>query len=327
VIKSMLALVGLGVLISVFSGTVGTTSSLIFFSGGIGATDFWQAIAVFTVLTVALAGLMFVISVAMVSPPSANRAPIVRAYLTAAWLVIGAYMLIWSAIITDHGPIIAWVIIVVIIGCATMLVSVSERDTWGARLRGMIPRNFVLRRLAFLFYSGASGGVAWTVIMIGVTIAIAWRWGVSFSGYGNHGDLNECLDACTPMALYFFAYAMTALMIRRRLLRHWITPNNTYALALILMAIGTVAPLAIGWIVSGQPFYRMPAEYYLTMPFVMFVDNHVRDTAWWFAGVWAGGIAVMSLPWFFARTRQFQPLASESAAAIEAGPEPVNTDA
>lgn len=327
VIKSMLALVGLGVLISVFSGTIGTTSSLLFFGGGIGASGFWQVVAVFSVLTVALTGLMFVVSVAMVSPPSANRAIIVRTYLTVVWLIIGGYMLIWSTIITDHGPVLAWLIITVIIGCATMLVSVSERDTWGARLRGMIPRNFVLRRLAFMFYSGASGGVAWTVITVGATVAVAWWWGVNFSSFGSHGDLNECLDTCTPMMLYFFAYSMTAMLIRRRLLSTWITPNNTYALALILMAIGTVAPLAIGWIVSGQSFYRMPAEYYLTMPFVMFVNDHVRETAWWFAGVWAGGIAVMSLPWFFARTRQFQPLASEPAATAEAGPETVNTDA
>ena len=330
VLKSMLALVGLGTLITVFSMTIGMTSSLIFYSGGIGASDFWQGMAVFAVLTIALTGLMYVVSVAMVSPPSSNRALIVRVYLTAAWLVIGGYMFIWSRIITDHAPVIAWVILTVCIGCVAMLASVSERDAWGARLRGMIPRNFLLRRLAFVFYSGAAGGVAWIVILVAATGTLAWWWGTTFSSYSNHHDLNECLDLCIPMVLYFFAYAMTAMMIRRRLMRRLITPNNTYALTLILMAIGTILPLTIGWIVSGKTFYRMPSEYYLTMPFVMFVNDHVRQTAWWFGSVWAGGILVMSLPWFFARARQFQPLPSTPAPvepSESASPEPDNPDA
>ena len=66
---------------------------------GVGATmagrDFWIGTLTYTGIVSAVAGLFFVLSVALISPPSANRALPVRAYLTAAWLLGGLLCLGW----------------------------------------------------------------------------------------------------------------------------------------------------------------------------------------------------------------------------------------
>jgi len=306
-VRSMLALIGLGTLISVFFMNFALVGNVMLWGMGISYSDpeFWIGLAATVSVLASVIGLLFVISVAMVSPPSSNRALIVRTYLTGVWLAFGVACFVWSGMIRDHLPIIFWFVTTMLAGCVAILIVVSERDHYGARLRGMIPKNFVLRRLAFVFYSGAAGGVAWTVGLLAVTVFIAWWW--ADHGYRNQHELYYSLESFTPLAMYFLAYALTALMIRRKLLSRLISPSNTYALALILMAIGTIVPFALSLMLVDRPWYRLQSDWYVTVPFMVFEDR-LNTTAWWFVGIWTGLIVALSLPWFFKRSAAFQPI-------------------
>ena len=72
----------------IISALIGT--SFVMMRSGMGAMmsgkDFWISVATTVGIGLALTGLLFVLTVALVSPPSANRALPVRIYLTAIWL-------------------------------------------------------------------------------------------------------------------------------------------------------------------------------------------------------------------------------------------------
>src|ERR1039457_4492823 len=83
-----------------------------FMRSGIGAMmggrNFW--IGTLTAVGVGLAavGLFFILSVALISPPSANRALPVRIYLTAIWLLGGLLSFSWVAQTGDATRMLAW---------------------------------------------------------------------------------------------------------------------------------------------------------------------------------------------------------------------------
>ena len=88
----------------------GVIGSLIGFSfefmrSGVGAMmaerNFWIGTLTAASIGIAVTGLFFVLSVALISPPSANRALPPRVYLTVFWLVGGLLTLSW--VVRDGG--------------------------------------------------------------------------------------------------------------------------------------------------------------------------------------------------------------------------------
>ncbi len=90
-LKLLLGLFGLGSLCTLFG--YGMATSVVLLDEGLGSRmdtlDFWLVAGALVLAVVAVIGLLFMWSVAIVSPPSLNRALPVRLYLLGFWLVTG----------------------------------------------------------------------------------------------------------------------------------------------------------------------------------------------------------------------------------------------
>ncbi|HET7626166.1 MAG TPA: hypothetical protein VFM25_12965, partial [Verrucomicrobiae bacterium] len=124
-----------------------------------GSGQFWMRF--FTTCILALAGglLFYFLSVAMISPISANRALPVRSYITVSW-ILGGLFGVYEAIAKSSGLwTLTWSRISYFILCASLVVIVSNHDELSVRVRRAIPQNPAKRALAFLFFNGAAGGL------------------------------------------------------------------------------------------------------------------------------------------------------------------------
>ena len=92
-------------------------------------------------------------------PPSANRTLPVRLYALLLTAASGAAAYAWARHVRAAPPVYIWMVFGVALAATHMQVAVSERDRWGPRVARAIPRRAWLRPAAFVFYSGAAGGV------------------------------------------------------------------------------------------------------------------------------------------------------------------------
>ena len=292
-LRSLLWLGGLGALLAAYSAVTSWGWNVVTFGlgGTIGSADFWIGVAMLVGEFAAGMGLLYLVSVAIISPPSANRALPVRLYMTILWLAIAAAAFGATVYYGTHAPVAGWVFQATPILLLAVLITISERDDWGPRIARSIPKNRLLRPFAFLLYSGNAGGSLWAVLMLALTLGGAWFWAeqglYASSGFGT-GALFDVLDIFIPLSLYVVAYGLTALLIRRTPLRDALPPSSTYALALVLMAVGTIAPFVLALLVSRSPWYELSRDWFITVPFIVFDTNEDHPEAWWFSGIWAG---------------------------------------
>src|SRR5262249_12470603 len=121
---------------------------------------------------VTVTGLLFAWSVAVVSPPSSNRALPVRFYVLAGWLVTGGVAVLLTRRFRVPIPLDLWMDTVVILLCAQVPTSINDGGQGGPRVARTIPQRWWLRGPAFLLYSGAGGGVLFSVLLLALTIAL-----------------------------------------------------------------------------------------------------------------------------------------------------------
>ncbi len=125
-------------------------------------------------------GLLQVLSAAMLSPKPANRMLVPRIYTTVCWGLSGLVLGAWCWHEGTGEPLIAWLIPGTMLFSGFAVMAMGERDAWSRRVRKRIPRNPLLRVLAFLFYTGSAGGLAWSALMFGATLGVCacWDWAV-----------------------------------------------------------------------------------------------------------------------------------------------------
>ena len=282
---------------------------------GVGAMmagrDFWIGTLTYTGIVSAVAGLFFVLSVALISPPSANRAFPVRAYLTAAWLLGGLLCLGWVIHSGDAEVILAWVYPTFIIMMLALLASIGNADLLSLRVQRTIPRSKINRLPAFLFFNGAAGGLLWVGAVLVVTGFAAWSillWFPVRVGAPSHD-----LRWFAITAAYAFAYSLTALFIQRRFMAR--RPPKLASLLAVLLAGGwAVAPSIFLFFVNRltwqsiegfQPgnifnFFSLREEHDLAL--------HVPFAFGWLAIAW-----LINGRWFMQRVKNFQPPAPAAA--------------
>src|SRR5579875_2117160 len=165
-LKLLLGLVGFGFLTILFSGTMEFSQELLRFGLGshLDSVEFWLVAGAVAITLVAVIGLLFTWSVAIVSPPSSNRALPVRLYLLSFWLVTGGLAGLLAYYFRVPIPLYFWEWANLTLLCAQLLVVINEREQWGLRVRRTIPRRGWLRGPLFLLYSGSAGGVLFTVL-------------------------------------------------------------------------------------------------------------------------------------------------------------------
>src|SRR5262249_58597456 len=106
--------------------------------------EFWGPASVMALLIVAAIGLVFFWSVAIVNPPSANRALPVRLYLLGAWLVTGACFGGWGYWMSEAMPVFIWMVASAMLFCLQLMIAINEREQWAPRAAPTIPRRCVL---------------------------------------------------------------------------------------------------------------------------------------------------------------------------------------
>lgn len=297
-------------------------------------TDFQKRakLVTFMLFIAAVCGLFFLMTAALLSPPTSNRALPVRAYLSAVWLVsaVIAVLLNFGLISADFMPFKVWAVAWSIIWCLAALVAGSERETLGPRVRAQIPLRSKTNMGAFMLYSGAAGGLFWVSCMVFMTlvfgVAASFMLGYIFTKGTN--DLSGVRDIVLRIAIadgMTLGYVLLAGFLRRRFAPHATQPVHTGFWAVALMGMGVLVPLMAVFMFKGTKDFSGVC---MAFPFTPLIQMDTYSS-------WRGGdflasacLAVIllvlgftfSLPWLIAQAAVFrtQPKPQEGGADARA---------
>jgi len=215
----------------------------------------WVQVATATAMLLLGAGLLFVLSVACVSPSASNRAFLPRVYATSA-IVLSYFVVLFSAAqMDDLEFMFAWFFGWFVFLLVATLISSGERRDPGARvLNGRLMRRPLTRPIGIVFSSGAHAGLLWCAVMtallvLGIVMAVPlsdWMFG-GVSTYGWSDDASEgILVVCVAMTMAI-AYNLFAIALRDGPLRRFskgtvMTPAITM---LLIAAVSVVPPIGI----------------------------------------------------------------------------------
>jgi hypothetical protein len=339
-LKIVLLLVGFLALLFQLYLAVGTSVVLVLEGGGMrmDRPEFWAAFAAAVTGVLALMGLLFVWSVALVSPPSANRALRVRLYNLAVW-VVTAVAAGWGTCYIKHPELLyTWQVLMLILFGLQLVISINERDRWGPRVTRAIPHNGLLRFLAFLTYSGAAGGLLYGLLMLALTIglgAAAVYWWQDHFSFRVRSEPGRVAMVLTIICLYVYAYALSAVLCRRAFFSDRLKPVFTWVLMVVLVGLGSALPYLVILVVPENSL-RFESEntwVLLPNPFASaYVSYNPRSTTqifdfdWWcllFVALWSVLVTLLSLPWLASQVRAFRPLApraGDEGPVLEARP-------
>ena len=298
----------------------------------LGTWNFWGPALSMTFLGLLLFGFMHLAAIALVSPPSANRALPLRIYATVAWLLTLIISVLWSVQSAALEPMNIWA------GFATgglilaLLISVSEGDDVSVRIRRTIPESNSKRALAFFFYSGSAGGLAWTCLLGIATVLVASltleagfldTLSVAWAGRATtHRLIGTAADEFTlllcTLFLYALAYVLLGLFIHRRFQRHR-PPIFAGLCAVALPALWAIVPNFVLFFLNNISWDALQ-ERQLGNIFNVFALKD-RSFTWDHQACALAMVAIgvtLNFRWFLAQRRAFQPLRREAQAAAPA---------
>jgi hypothetical protein len=301
-------LMGLALLSSIFSATMATTGQMLFSGIGtaVGSWEFWAAAGTTIGFIVMSIGLMFVVSTTTIAPASSNKSVLPRLYLLGMWALTGLMGWYWSGRTRDWEYVFVWAFSAVVVFSLLMFISTTERLNWAARVRRKIPLNRILRVPAFLLYSGAAGGIFYSVAMIAATTAALTALNSFTAGPSVPED--EFLMVL-GVGLYAFCYAMTAFAIRNSFFPKSIKPGVTIAVALVLVMGGTFVPLVVGMMLRANPWERLDSSWYVGNPVALFLEGgSLVEDCLMLTGIWAAIVAIINAPSLVKQITAFKPL-------------------
>jgi hypothetical protein len=274
----------------------------------LGSWDFWGPAAAVLVIGLAVMGLLFFASVALITPISANRAVAVRAYVTVVWLVSGIFSAIMAYVDRDDGALAVWGILSALVFSGGFFVAVSEREKLGPRVTRAIPKGAGQRVLAFLLFSGGASGVAWSALMSALTFVIVSALPRAFATLSGGSAVRETRVWLIGLPLYAFSYSMTALLVRRRLLSRWLGPKYTWGVGLVLLCAGCIIPFLVGYLAFFGNWDRVEdiAAWLILNPFALGIESF-RSVYLATAGLWALLALLLNLSWLTDQVRAFRP--------------------
>ena len=277
---------------------------------GVGAMmldrDFWISVLSFVGVGTAITGLFFVMSVALISPPSANRALLVRIYMTVIWLLGGLLSFGWVVQTGDGNRMEAWVYPTIVMMMFALLVTISNSDQMSLRVRRTIPQSRLKRALAFLFFNGAAGGLVWIAGIFAATFFLTLEIMVAFSGA--RPAIDHDWEVLATTIAYAFDYALLALFIHRTFLSKR-PAKLTGLIAVLLAAAWAIVPSIVEFFLN-QLSWKSVEGLQLGNIFNVFSlrDEDRRIYHLYFAFGWLVAMLVINAKWFLRQVKNFQPL-------------------
>jgi hypothetical protein len=290
--------------------------------------EFWAKFGGLAGAVLGLIGLLFVWSVAMISPASSNKALPVRFYLLGFWLVAAVGCVVWTRQIGHSGPVLVWGMFGAILFGIQLLTAVSERDSWGPRVARRIPRRAPLRLLAFLFYSGAAGGLLFGVIGGALSVAGVLACHELMPSIIWPPQWSQPAQMAGLILGYTYCFGMTAVLVRRLGRGTAMRPGFTWLVALILFGLGCTLPFIVREAVfESRSRYGYPEELmwlYLPSPVVMIEDAMERwggshdVMTMGFLAVWGVTVTLLNAGWLARQVANFRPPKATAAAGAPA---------
>lgn len=305
-------LLGLGF----FLGTIGVYAPVLAFASEVlrmgmgvmaGRTQFWTGFLSFIISMLVMDAVLLVLTTAMITPAAANRALPIRIMLFTTWLLsFGAAL--WASHAANHAGVLqVWSVFQVVLITIVLLSATSERESWGPRVARTIPENPFKRAVAFLFYSGGAGGTVWAIVMYTLTIA-AYVTTVELSVFTNPREPLNIVQPLIDGALAMIGYAMTAVLLRRKVLRR-VPPGRTWGLVLALFIVLTVLP-PIAILTRDAETSDWGTYVHITTmanPFpTMMREESLRNSRTIVLGLWAFLSMLGNAPWFASQVRGFR---------------------
>lgn len=281
----------------------------------LGTWQFWgPALTVAGFILLAM-GFLYVLSAVAISPPSSNRAPVVRIYLLVIWLSTSLCCLLWYLNTHEREIALVWLFPMLILFCLSFVVSLSERYDYGPRIRAKIPRRRLLRIPLFFLYSGACGGMFFSLLMMGLTLGVFYLF-CTIDPIIEKVLTQDVHMMIMTSCLYLICYGLSALLLRRLFFSKDHPNVTTVMISLILMTSISLAPYLFAWIFVYRDIDRIPDYWSLGNPLIVFMEPTILGDALNLTIVWALVVLALNVPWFAGQIRRFKPLAA--AAKIEA---------
>lgn len=312
-VRIVFALVALNVLFSLAWTSIASVFGLLEWGGlEVDRWEFWAAAGTAAAAVLAVVGLFLSFAVALISPPSSNRAFPVRLAMLLIWILSAGIAAGWAYYQNDAAPVLVWLIVLSILYGLGLLIAIGERQHWSPRVARTIPRRWWARVPAFLLYSGAAGGIVYTALMIGLTV---------FAGiaavelFGPRLSEEVVPRVVGVLALYVFAYCMVSLFLTRASPRFAARPALTFLVALVLLILGSLVPFLLGYFISRDDYFvdRLSNNpwWWIANPVAAAIEvgNRGRFQQIYFtcAASAAGLVTLLALPWFYRQWRRFRP--------------------
>jgi hypothetical protein len=297
---------------------------------GVGAMmadpNFWFGTLTAIGLYAAVTGLFYVLSVALVSPPSANRALLPRIYITAIWIFGGIVGIAWFLRGGVTTALFTWMNMTFALMIFSLLVVVSNSDQLSARVRREIPRSSLKRFLAFFTFNGAAGGLIWAAIICAATFFITRAFVAflpsttsSMPVYRRATILISpiFMSAGTPDETYFsnwaaimayvFDYVLLALFIHRKFLSRR-PPKVAGLLAILLVGLWAVAPSIILFFLNQLSWNSVEKFQFGNVFNVLATrDDERRIYHLYFSFAWLVLMILLNAKWFARQIKNFRP--------------------
>jgi len=251
-----------------------------------------EGIAIFLVVVALLLPIAGALTTALISPKVSNRALPVRITLTICWIVAGL-----AAALGPPDALEIWTYIFVITAGPAIMICASDISPLSRRVQGSVPKNPLLRLLAFPFFTGPVSGWIWCMGIGGISVGVNSTLGSSES------------PGLFAWLLYGLMYSLMAVWIRRvTFVRRFCAEKYTWALALFLATLGCILPLLANFAVN--PDGRAKLLWRVGNPFSAFDKD--PETHLVFAGIVCAVFLLLNARWLFRQFAAFRPKAKAS---------------
>src|SRR5690606_16283511 len=122
---------------------------------------------------------------------------------------------IWAYIDETYMPIIFWMIVWISVLVLQFFIAITEREEWGVRITRTIPQSPPMKVLAFLFYSGAAGGLLFGLLLALATGVMGFLH-MEFYGraWDEWRDMDETIHVIWLLLMYSFCFTASAVVVR-----------------------------------------------------------------------------------------------------------------